>query len=725
MKRLRLMVRLYVLLEGLASVSLVLGIAFWSGLAIDWLFEPVPVVRVVMWLAVGLAACWVLVRSLLSRVFARLPDASLALLVERNFPELGESLVTSVEAASQSSAQPLGNAVLLRQTSQVADQLLGDVSLRQLFRWKPLAWKAVGAIGLIVSITVFAVGQREAFAFWIDRMQLTEQLWPRAVQLSVVGFEQETTGLAVHVARDDDYQLLVEASIEEEHIAPEQVEIRYRLADGRRGRDTMVKVGEALPGRDTSQQFRYTFRSVGSDLQFDVVGGDDRIRGLWLRVVERPQIERILLECEYPSYLDRSPRTIPVSGRVELPEGTRAICRLQTNKPLAALRVHDVALQQDIPSEIEASNPQEARFMLEMGKEDRVLQLTVRDTQQVENREPYRVVVSAVGDMPPDVSVQLRGIGTAVTPQARIPLQGLIQDEYGVEGVWFEFQTDKIPSERRKLDVEPNGARKFTALGDFDLSRTDPQTNRRLLALKPGEKLTLAVEATDAYDLQTEPHVGRSQRFLLDVVTESELRALLEKRELALRQRFEAIYEKMVGTRELLARIESEPTQDELEATEQQRRHKRDRLRADGSRQNVTQLAYETLGVAEGFDDIVAELANNRVDTEELKQRLGQGISEPLKNISGELMPDLEAMLQDMTTAFDEDLEIANSLQLAKVQGDVVVEAMKKVLDRMLELESYNELVEILRGIVAEQKKLREQTHQQRREKLRRILGDE
>ena len=57
------------------------------------------------------------------------------------------------------------------------------------------------------------------------------------------------------------------------------------------------------------------------------------------------------------------------------------------------------------------------------------------------------------------------------------------------------------------------------------------------LPLEPGQQLTISVKAQDAYDLESEPHVGSSQRFVLDVVTESQLRSLLEKRELGLRQR--------------------------------------------------------------------------------------------------------------------------------------------------------------------------------------------
>ena len=48
---------------------------------------------------------------------------------------------------------------------------------------------------------------------------------------------------------------------------------------------------------------------------------------------------------------------------------------------------------------------------------------------------------------------------------------------------------------------------------------------------------------------------------------------------------------------------------------------------------------------------------------------------------------------------------------------------MKAVLDRMLELESYNELVELLRGIVTDQEELSDETQRQQREKLKDFRG--
>jgi hypothetical protein len=235
------------------------------------------------------------------------------------------------------------------------------------------------------------------------------------------------------------------------------------------------------------------------------------------------------------------------------------------------------------------------------------------------------------------------------------------------------------------------------------------------------------VKAQDAYDLEQEPHVGSSQRFLLDVVTDSELRALLEKRELSLRQRFEAIHEKMISTRDLITRIELNPLGEDgtkLSDEELATLRERDNLRIAGIDQNVTQSSYETFGIAEGFEDIVTELVNNRIDTEELTQRLGRDIAEPLRAVAGELMPELQKRVQLLPQALTGGDGAEKRLADAVIQADLVVDAMQKVLDRMLELENYNELVELLRTIVDEQKQLNEETKVRHREKLRSLLDE-
>ena len=90
--RLRWMVRTYLLLEGVAALVIVFGFAYWFGLAIDWLFEPSPSWRIVQWTGVLVAAFYVAFHYLIARLFRRLSDMNLALLLERTYPELREGL---------------------------------------------------------------------------------------------------------------------------------------------------------------------------------------------------------------------------------------------------------------------------------------------------------------------------------------------------------------------------------------------------------------------------------------------------------------------------------------------------------------------------------------------------------------------------------------------------------------------------------------------------------
>ncbi len=721
------MLRLYVLAEGIAAILLLLGVAFWLGLAIDWLLEPSPLVRGILWGAVLLGTGSVAYRFLFSRMGKSISDTSLALLVERKYPSFDESLVTTVEAGSNVDHELPANPALLRRTSAKAEQGVRNLDLLPIFRPQPLAWKAAGATILWLLIFLLVGSQSEVLAFYLQRLQLSEVLYPRLVQLSVAGFEEIDGRQVARVAKDDSFELEVFASLEDEHEAPERVDLRYRLPDGRGSQDDMIKVGEAIAGRDESQMFRYTLQSVNSDLQLDVVGGDDRIRDLWLQVVERPSVTKIVFDFVYPDYLDLAPQNISATDRIEILEGTFSVCHVSSSKPLQSMSVYDPTNQREIFTKLDSNDPTQAVFELEPSAEDRIFLITLTDLYGVENRDPYRLVAAVVPDSPPEVNVGLSGIGTAITPQANIPWKGVVTDEYGLQDIWYETQIGATAPDRWSVAGEFRGKQKFDRLPSLDLAEVDGATNRPRIDLKPGEQLALSAQASDFYDLQNQAHVGRSQRYLLDVVTESELRSLLEKRELTLRQRFESIFEKMVATRELLDRIEIGKYDSMLQA-EAVRAIQRDRLRVGGCGQNAAQLSHETLSVAEGFEGIVTELVNNRIDTEELKQRLAVNIAEPLREISEDLLPSFEETTKLLETTYVDKPEVNSGqqelYQRAVLESDEIVDSMKRVLDRMLELESYNELVALLRSIVGEQKQLHDQTKEKRRAKLLDILGE-
>jgi hypothetical protein len=702
-------------------------------------------------LLLAFALSYVAWRYVLRRVLVSISDASAAALLERRFPALKEHVLTAVDVASRPDRAAEFHPQLVRETQQSAVQAVAEVKPAELFDRGPLVRAVCGAALVAMSIGIFALASREAFAFWLQRIALSEEPWPRRVHLEVVGFPVDETGRrSTKVAHDDDFELIVHASTAGFEV-PEEVEIRFRLADGRRGRDTMIRVGEAAASSQEHQLFRYQFKRVPGDMEFDVVGGDDRVRDLRLQVVERPELFAIELECIYPDYLAREPRRLPVTGGMRIPEGSWLVLHAGSTKPLIAANIHKSSGQEEADAKLDFAAQPQSQLQWEYGTltDDDVLRVSVTDTDGVASREPYRISLAIVRDETPQVAVRLSGISTAITPDAILPVVGKITDDYGLDRAWFEYQVDGGPPATRQLAVaglsepgqRPNNETLWETLGQFDMRATDDATGERALELKPGQRFSMALKAADRFDLSEEPHAGSSQQFVLDVVTPADLLTLIERRELALRPRYEAIYEKMTDTRNLLGRVEfastaegssdEDATETAADATAEpavatpQRDLARRRLRVAGSLQNVVQSADEVAGVADAFDDLGEELSNNRIDNPDLKSRLREQIAQPLHRIADERMPQLAAQLKLVEEHIDDAAQGEAELFKSVTLADEILIEMRQVLDRMLELETYNEVLARLRDIISDQEDFRRRTKERQKEKLRGLFEEE
>jgi hypothetical protein len=744
-------IRAYVWFQGLAITIIALGLIFWLGLAADWLFEPSPTIRRIGLIAAGGIACYICYRYLLRRIFVPISDTTAAILLERRFPALKDHVITAVDVASIPPHAAAYHPDLVAQTNEAADTAITKVNPRDLFNRRPLVRSVTAAAALVASLVLFAVLSRDIFSFWLQRIALSETPWPRRVHLEVVGFPPTATGDRTHkLAQDDDFELLVHASTNGYDV-PKEVEIRYRLADGRRGRDALTRVGEAAASREDYQLFRYEFKHVVGNMDFDVVGGDDRVRDLHLQVVDRPELAAIELECVYPKYLARQPRRLPVTGGMRIPEGTKLTLYANSTKPLTTARVHAAKDKKETALALAENGPQKINYDYGTLTADDVLLITVTDTDGVATREPYRVSLSAVKDEVPQVAVRLSGISTAITPDAVLPVVGKITDDYSLYRAWYEYQIDSSAAVARPLAQQPNGQPTLDKFDSFDTRAIDPATGTRAIQLKPKQRLTLTLKAADRYNLdaQQQPsktppaHAGSSPQFTLDVVTPADLLALLERRELALRQRFEAIYEKLTDTRNLLSRVGSDeaapkspeppastPTKKTEVASESdpasnvEHLLSRSRLRVSGSLQNVVQSTDEITGVAEAFDDLGEELINNRIDNSDLKARLGEQIAGPLHQIAQQRMPQLAAQLKLVEEHIEDPAATAPELKKSIALADRLLVEMRRVLDRMLELETYNEVVSLLRDIISDQDQINKRTKEQQKDRLRSLFQD-
>ncbi len=459
--------------------------------------------------------------------------------------------------------------------------------------------------------------------------------------------------------------------------------------------------------------------------------------------------------------------------------------------------------------------------------EDTTLLFELHDADGIRSRDPVRLVLAARPDDVPVVALRLKGVSTAITSQARLPVVGDAHDDYGLARLWFEYQfdapnghakaengsapanssapttaateqpfhTSTIGRDGRPLtaiNIEPadGEALDLKRLAEFgellrrrgiktvaDLSRINSPDERSLvagiksqqqidqaLAMAPqiGDRLLVTLKAADNCALPAGANIGQGERYQLDIVPPEQLLSMLEGRELMLRRQFEIIYQELTDTRDALSRLDfgngsadkssdsgagrepgdksgSEPGDKSADSgdaalvneTPEQRVQRlakramelRD-LRVARALDNGDRSAHETLIVADGFDDIREEMVNNRIDTPELQTRLKDQIADPLKHISTQMFPEFRTRLLALRRVLDDPSTGPAQLKSAVAQCDAILAQMKLVLDKMLELETFNEVVDKLRDIITDQQKLNRDTIERQKQELKNKLRD-
>jgi hypothetical protein len=357
------------------------------------------------------------------------------------------------------------------------------------------------------------------------------------------------------------------------------------------------------------------------------------------------------------------------------------------------------------------------------------------------------VTINALDDLPPQLDIRLEGIGTAITPQARIPVRGKIEDDYGIQKAWFQVNLSE-KNQVYRLDFTPAAGGEVDETLDLRRQQAAATDAWQLAA---GEKLVLSVRASDHFDLTDQPHEGQSDDVPLDVVTPDELLALLEARELSLKRRFEQTLAELIETRDSLLKLQAElepttetdttstsaddsakeqpPTGDASEpvtdATDDaDRLSTLRRLRVQRAQQQAAKSEQEVAGVAASFAQIRDELINNRVDTPERKDRLQTKIVAPLEAIVGGQYPGWLAVLGQLEHDLDMTSAALPLTRSAVQQTNELILALQEVLDNMLELETFNELLDLVRSIIQEQDEIRKDTDEVRKQQARRLLEE-
>lgn len=770
-------IRTYVAWDTIGRSVIWLISLFWVITAADYLpirvgstEMPLPIRGIALAIIV-IGLLTILYRVGLARFFVRISDSSAANLLERKFPQLQGKVLTAIQL-SDKPAPPETNPELFRamvaKVSTEADSLIEPLKVSEIFQWKPLALRMLIGILLLGFTSYAAIANTAWFSLAVKRLfVLSDESWPRqsrlytdGIQLVIPSFSGETTtrrqalpfvSSKVSVPRGSSGILRIVADTTAPEV-PELCTLLYRMPDGQRGQAALKGVNG---GPENGQLFILDgppFESMVDSMTIDVYGGDYRLREQTIEVVDPAVVEGMKVECIYPAYLFEketgrwAKETLDYRFGMQVPEGTT--CTLIGNSPskLSAVEytIRSSADGNTAPPTIQkmVCSGNEFRIPLQAWKGNIVVECLAFDAGGLPSAQVQRYQLGAVPDAIPSVNTRLAGIGTEITPKAYLPLRGKITDDHQVASSKLQFGAAETGTIELPIPVAADGNVDFV----LDLQQL---TDAGRITLPLNSTVGLSVSAVDLYDLDPAPHVGLGEAITLTVVTPEQLILSLEKRELALRGRLEQTIRELTEMQSLLGRIEKSPwssnelpkeevasSEDDEAIDENEPNENPDeltkQLNAARRRQSlfVQQASVQTDKSFDEVNGILAavlqirdELVHNRVDSTDRRERLEIRLAEPLKaTLDGsfaKLQQTIKSLNRLAANSPDGPAQTAETIQLT----NLVLNDLNAILQNMLDIESYNEIVDMVRNMLEQQEKILERTKSEQKRKVRDLFG--
>ncbi|MFG0288608.1 MAG: polyketide synthase [Rhodopirellula sp. JB044] len=826
--RLRHQVRRYIVWDSVLAIAVVVMAAFWIAFLIDYF--PVRVggsemprsARLVFLVITGVLALGLVWRYLLSRLNRELPDDSLALLIERHHPEIGGRLITAVQLGETPRSGDSYSPTFMRKVRQEAERQVEQVDLERVFRPEPIRHKVTIVVPLVLAALIMAIASPQTFGRAIGRLTLfSDSPWPRNAQLEMVGVEVPIIaaseadegatqlvafeGNTVRLARGSNATLRVRAAGEDfGHQIPDLCTATYVDDDGNRGQSNLRRVGRVIDGYQSFVLDGPPLTSLADSVTISIRGLDDRLNDYRIEAVEPPAIAKMQMQVRYPDYLRvfhnnaDFDQQLDYQAGVRIREGSSLILTGLASSPLGGVDV--VASDAGSGASIGTSESAEATsptldakvaddgmsfsLALDDVRDATSIRVVPRDADGISAQAAYRYFIGVVRDEAPETSMRMSGIGSSITPIARLPIKATATDDYGIESMSISMLVRQQPGDAAAGPVagnaetgsDPNaGEQSYSVSPQLDregntsvtIDLRDLVDNEVLRPVSPGATVTLNTLAQDRFNLAGE-HVARGELIRLQVVTPETLLATLERRELEFRSRLEQAIDETRRLRQSLTAIETEAVEllapadndDESDSNdaadgtqsgsdksdnstseqEEFRSRQRVQLRIRQAELQAAKTTDELAGIVAGLDSLLLEMVNNRIDSVDRRERLDEGVRTPLSDVVEEPFPNLRRQIVQlerilMATQTDgsaeggaagdvaenelpADQRMRSAVETAVTTNDAILLQLSAVLEKMLDLESFNEILDLMRGLIQDQEALLDETEEEQSKRV-------
>lgn len=483
-----------VLIESLAIFTLaVLG---------DWLYQPAPMLRTGLFVAVAAAIVILLVKHVGAPLARRISDEQLALYVEEHRQDFQGALMTAAEFGRKEGDSPEQSrmvAVAVQAAAARASEL-NLPSLVQLSRLRKYGWAAAALLVVYAGLCVMfphSVGHHAARILTPWRMTAEDvAALEGAGRAGRPGEEAAKAPITFTLSKGDlrvprGGEVALDVTLSRPSDKP--VILKFRpAAEGEQApwRELKMTVADRLNG------FSGVLKDINEDLQFCAATGDYVSDAHRLTVYNALALEGIEVTTKFPAYLKLADRVeSSMSGDVAAPGGSTITVRVLANNPLVAGSLKWEQAAQDL--QVEAGKTS-AAASFEVQK-DATYTFSVKDVDGQEVATTVPSYVRVLKDQAPRVEAKLPKIDIATHPLGEVKMEVEAADDYGIEGVdlVYRYVTETGGPEIRvpltvKVQPSPDGGTGKVAAGThlFALEDLKPR-------IAPGTLIMYHMEARD------------------------------------------------------------------------------------------------------------------------------------------------------------------------------------------------------------------------------------
>jgi len=714
-----------VLIEGLCALAaIVLAVAFIQ-FALDRLLDLGLGPRIALLAVVAIVIGYNLRKRLLQPAQVKVDVHDVAAILERKNPGLRDELISAVSFATTGPINTHRDSPeLVASLMDRAGRTFEGVKTGEVLRHdRHQRFVALGLGALAIGATAIWWSPDTAAAYFARDVLLQDVAWPMRFRISLEGFKN---GVRHHPLGDD---LTVVATVEANSAGdvPAGLSLEFESEDGESVERPMDRRGV--------NQFVLNYGALTTPIRLRLlaerVGVDERTEWYRIEAVERPSVRQATIQVTPPEYAGTPSYTVPTGQTAaDVLRGSLIQIEATLRKPVTQARLVSAG-EHVAEATLVAPDKVATRFTPSRSGS---YSFDLVDAGGLADLNPLVYSIRVVSDTPPKVRLALIGCGELILQDAILQVAVEGEDNLGLSSLELRHSV-RHPAGGEAAATQP------TEEGGDGVPGFEPRQTRygrtykwplQPLALSPGVSLSLMVRGRDFQpdvDISDPPAsapsgepseprrthevgVGESSAYLLRVVTREELLADLGRREQEWRREFEQVIKSQEQLNSRIMDLRDRATKGGETP---------DLLVRYGQESRTQRQQVNRLRTVQGqFEQILAELETNQLDTPQVRRRLGTGVITALGRLITTDVVEAADMGDRLRRRFD--AAMADDLERRQTR---IVQSMYAILANMLKWEGYNEAVTLLQDIVRLQGDLNKQTQSRMEQEIERLFGGE